>query len=207
MSLTRPAVIGRSLERLEDPPLLLGRGRFAADVSFAGQLVMRVVRSAHAHGKLRHIDVSAARAARGVHAVWTAADTIGIPPIDVRLTRTQGLAPYRQSVLSSGEVRYVGEPVAAVFAEDAYLAEDAADQIIVDVEPLPVRLKADAEPGEFAPGLSTEPLCLRKRYGDVESAFAAAAAIVSLDLDIGRHSAVPIETRGAVARYDAARDL
>jgi aerobic carbon-monoxide dehydrogenase large subunit len=207
MSVAPHRLIGRSLERLEDRPLLLGRGRFAADVSFAGQLVMRVVRSTCAHAKLLRIDVSAACALEGVHAVWTAADTRGIPPIDIRLTRTPGLEVYRQSVLASEEVRYVGEPVAAVFAEDAYLAEDAADLITVEVEDLPVVLAAEAEPREFLPGLSTEATCLRKGYGDIEAAFAAAHAIVCLDLAIGRHSAVPIETRGAIARYDTARDM
>ena len=207
MSVAPHRLIGRSLERLEDRPLLLGRGRFAADVSFAGQLVMRVVRSTCAHAKLLRIDVSAACALEGVHAVWTAVDTRDIPPIDIRLTRAPGLEGYRQSVLASEEVRYVGEPVAVVFAEDAYLAEDAADLITVEVEDLPVVLAAEAEPREFLPGLSTEATCLRKGYGDIEAAFAAAHAIVCLDLAIGRHSAVPIETRGAIARYDAASDM
>jgi aerobic carbon-monoxide dehydrogenase large subunit len=207
MSVAPHRLIGRSLERLEDRPLLLGRGRFAADVSFAGQLVMRVVRSTCAHAKLLRIDVSAACALEGVHAVWTAVDTRDIPPIDIRLTRAPGLEGYRQSVLASEEVRYVGEPIAAVFAEDAYLAEDAADLITVEVEDLPVVLAAEAEPREFLPGLSTEATCLRKGYGDIEAAFAAAHAIVCLDLAIGRHSAVPIETRGAIARYDAASDM
>jgi len=200
-------VIGRSLERLEDRPLLLGRGRFAADVSFGGQLAMRVVRSAHAHAKLLNIDVNAARALPGVHAVWTAADTRGIPPIDVRLTLRAGLKPYRQSVLASAEVRYVGEPIAAVFAEDAYVAEDAAELVRVEVEDLPVVLDAAAQPSEFAPGLTTAATSVRKGYGDIDAAFAAAHAVVALELAIGRHSAVPIETRGAIARYDVVRDM
>jgi aerobic carbon-monoxide dehydrogenase large subunit len=207
MSVSPHRLIGRSLERLEDRPLLLGRGRFAADVSFADQLVMRVVRSTHAHAKLLNVKVSAACALQGVHAVWTAADTRAIPPIDIRLTRTPGLEGYRQSLLASERVRYVGEPVAAVFAENAYVAEDAADLITVEVEELPVILAAEAEPREFLPGLSTEATCLRKGYGDVEAAFAAAHTVIVLDLAIGRHSAVPIETRGAIARYDAARDM
>src|SRR5579872_3913151 len=117
--------LGRSLTRLEDRPLLTGRGRFAADISFPHQLHMRVVRSNFAHGRLRRVDVDAALALPGVLAVWTAADVLDIPPIDFRLTRIEGLEPYRQRLLASGFVRYVGEPVAAVFAEDAYLAEDA----------------------------------------------------------------------------------
>ena len=77
--------VGRSLPRLEDRPLVTGQGRFAADVSFAHQLHMRVVRSAHAHGRIVAIDIGAARAVAGVVAVWTAADTADIPPIDFRL--------------------------------------------------------------------------------------------------------------------------
>ena len=199
--------VGRSLTRLEDRPLLTGRGRFAADISFAGQLHMRVVRSNFAHGKLRAIDADAALALPGVHAVWTAADVADIPPIDFRLSRIEGLEPYRQRLFASGWVRYVGEPVAAVFADDPYLAEDAAEFVTLDVEELPAILHAAAEPGEFEPGRSTEPAIVRKGYGDVDAAFRAAHAVVAATLAIGRHSGVPLETRGAIARYDAARDV
>ena len=88
--------VGRSVPRLEDPPLLMGRGRFAADVSFPQQLHMRIVRSNFAHGRLRSIDASAALAKQGVQAVWTAADVADIPPIDFRMSRIEGLEPYRQ---------------------------------------------------------------------------------------------------------------
>jgi aerobic carbon-monoxide dehydrogenase large subunit len=141
--------VGRSVPRLEDRPLLTGRGRFAADISFPQQLHMRVVRSNFAHGRIRSIDPSAALAKAGVHAVWTAADTADIPPIDFRLTRIEGLEPYRQRLFATGTVRYVGEPVAAVFADDPYLAEDAAELVVLDVEELPPLLRADAVPGEF----------------------------------------------------------
>src|SRR5580658_9271964 len=136
------AYVGRSVPRLEDRPLVTGRGLFAADVSFAQQLHMRVVRSAHAHGRIVAIDTSAARAAPGVAAVWTAADVAAIPPIDFRLTRIDGLDPYRQPILARERVRYVGEPVAVVFASDAYAAEDAADLVTVEVEVLPELLAA-----------------------------------------------------------------
>ncbi len=199
--------VGRSLPRLEDRPLVTGRGLFAADVSFARQLHMRVVRSDVAHGRIRSIDITAALAKQGVRAVWTAADVADIPPIDFRLTRIEGLEPYRQRLLASGRVRYVGEPVAAVFAEDPYLAEDAADLVVLDVEEMAVILRAEAAPGEFEPGRSTEPAVLRKGYGDVEAAFRSAFAVVDATLSIGRHSGVPLETRGAIARYDAARDV
>jgi len=199
--------IGRSLPRLEDRTLLTGRGRFAADVSFPGQLHMRVVRSNFAHGRLRSIDASAALAKSGVHAVWTGADVSEIPPIDFRLSRVAGLEPYRQRIFATDQVRYVGEPVAAVFADDPYLAEDAAETVVLEIEELPSILCAQDDPGEFEPNLSTEPAVLRKGYGDVDAAFAAAYAIVAATLSIGRHSGVPLETRGAIARYDAARDV
>ncbi len=199
--------VGRSLPRLEDRPLVTGQGRFAADISFAHQLHMRVVRSAHAHGRIVAIDAAAARAMPGVTAVWTAADVAEIPPIDFRLTRIEGLEPYRQPILASERVRYVGEPVAVVFATDAYAAEDAADAVTVEIEASPELLAADAPPGEFDAGHSTEAAIVRKGYGDVAAAFAKAHEIVALELKIGRHSGVPLETRGAIARYDAARNV
>src|SRR6516164_7769769 len=115
--------VGAPLTRLEDRPLLTGRGRFAADVSFPNQLHMRIVRSNFAHGAVRAVDAAAALVLPGVQAVWTAADVADVPPIDFRLSRVDGLEPYRQRLFADGYARYVGEPVAAVFADDPYLAE------------------------------------------------------------------------------------
>ncbi len=201
------SVVGRSVPRLEDRPLVTGRGAFAADVGFPHMLHMRVVRSAHAHGRIASIDPGAALAMPGVAAVWSCADVADIPPIDFRLTRIEGLAPYRQPILARQRVRYVGEPVAAVFATDPYVAEDAADLVTVAVEELPVVLDAAATPGEFEDRRSTEPAVVEKSYGDVAAAFRIAHAVVELDLAVGRHSGVPLETRGAIARYDAAKDV
>ncbi|HEY7661537.1 MAG TPA: xanthine dehydrogenase family protein molybdopterin-binding subunit [Xanthobacteraceae bacterium] len=199
--------IGKSVARLEDPPLVTGRGRFAGDISFPHQLHMRVVRANHAHARILAIDAAAARALPGVVAVWTAADIADVPPIDFREGRIPALEPYRQPVLATERVRYVGEPIAAVFAQDPYVAEDAADLVTVEVEDLPILLAAEAEPGEFAPGRNTEVAVIRQGYGDVEAALRAAPVVVELELSIGRHSGVPLEARGAIGRYDAARDL
>ena len=199
--------VGRSVPRLEDAPLVVGQGRFAADISFAHQAHMRLVRSAHAHGRIVVIDSAAARETAGVIAIWTAAEVADIPPIDFRLTRIEGLEPYRQPILARDRVRYVGEPVAVVFATDPYIAEDAADLVAVEIDDLPEVMSADAGPVEFSAGHSTEPAVIRKGYGDVAAAFAAAHSIVTLELKIGRHSGVPLETRGAIARYDQARDV
>ena len=199
--------VGRSVPRLEDRPLLKGEGRFAADISFPGQWHMRVVRSNIAHGKLKSIDASAALKLAGVHAVWTSADVAHIPPIPFRLTGLKTLEPYRQPVLAKDVVRYVGEPVAVIFAENAYLAEDAADLIELDIDQRRATMLATAEPGLYEHDHSTEAGVLQKTYGDVDAAFKNAHAVVSLELSIGRHSGVPMETRGAIARYDEANDI
>lgn len=201
------AVIGQSLTRLEDRALVRGEGQFAADVNFPRQLHMRVVRSSVPHGRLLGIDTEAARQLPGVIAVWTGQDVADIPPIPFRATKVQGLEAYCQPILAQQFVRYVGEPVAVVFATDAYLAEDAAALVVAEIETLPPLMDARDTPAEFLPGKNTEPTVIRKGYGDVDAAFASAWAHVELDLSIGRHSGVPLECRGAVARYDAARDV
>jgi carbon-monoxide dehydrogenase large subunit len=202
-------VLGHPVPRIEDPPLVKGHGRFAGDIAFAHQLHMRVVRSPLAHGRIVRIDAASALALTGVVAVWTSAETIGIPAIDFRdaSRAADEIKPYRQPVLAAGRVRYVGDPIAAVFAEDAYLAEDAADLVEAEIAPLPPLLAASDPPGEFDDGRDTAPLIVRHSFGDIDAAFAAAHAVVELDLSIGRHSGVPMETRGAIGFYDAARDV
>ena len=99
-------------------------------------------------GSCRSIPRAAGKAP-GVVAVWTAADVADIPPIDFRLTRIEGLEPYRQPILATGRVRYVGEPVAVVFATDPYAAEDAADLVGVEAVEMPVITSPEASPGAF----------------------------------------------------------
>ncbi len=199
--------LGDGVMRLEDPPLVTGKGRYAADVNFPGQLHMRVVRSAYAHGTIKSIDPAAALALPGVVAVWTSADVEDIPPIDFRDGKAGSLAPYRQPVLARDIVRYVGEPVAVVFAEDAYIAEDAGELVIVEVDELPVVLNAMDPAQEFLPGYTTEATVIEQGYGDIDGAFAAAHVIVEVAATIGRHSGVPLENRGAIARFDATNDV
>src|SRR5262245_57272394 len=135
--------IGRSVLRLEDPPLLTGQGRFIADLALPHQLHMRIVRSGHAHGRIRAIDTAKALSVPGVAAVWTADELADRPPIGLRDGDAPHLAPYLQPVLARGRVRYVGEPIAAVLAENAYLAEDAADLVTVEIEDLPAVVTAE----------------------------------------------------------------
>jgi carbon-monoxide dehydrogenase large subunit/6-hydroxypseudooxynicotine dehydrogenase subunit gamma len=203
----KATLVGKSVLRKEDGPLLRGQGKFAADINFPNQLHMRVVRSTYAHGNIVSVDLASALAIPGVVAAWSFADVADIPPIDFRLTRLEQLAAYRQTILAKDKVRYVGDPVAVVFAEDPYLAEDAAEHVKVEIEELPVILQADGEIGEFRDGLPTETALIKKGYGDVDGAFANAHAVVSLSLSIGRHSGVPMETRGAIGRYIAETDM
>ena len=156
---------------------------------------------------------AAARALPGVFAVWTAADVADVPPIDFREGSIAALDPYRQPILANGIVRYVGEPVAAVFADDPYVAEDAADLVAMEIEELPPLLDAQAAPCEFSPGHDSEAALIRQGYGDVDAVFGAAGAagaaaqVVELELAIGRHSGVPLETRGIIGFYNAARGI
>ena len=186
-------LIGESVLRLEDRPLLVGEGRFLGDVSFEGELHLRVVRSDIAHGVLRGVDLDDVLAAEGVVAAWSADEVAHLPAIEFRMTGLDELRPYCQRVLAGERVRYVGEPVAVVIAEDPYLAEDAAELAFVDIEPLEPVLEA-ASPEAVAP------LTLEHEHGDVEAAFAGAHRIVELRATVGRHSGIPLETRGLLAR-------
>lgn len=208
MATAKTRILGQPLMRLEDPPLITGRGRFAADINFPEQLHMRMVRSPMAHGELRSIDASEARALPGVVAVWTRDEIADLPPIDFRADKSADeLKPFRQYILARDRVRYVGDPVAAVFAEDPYVAEDAAELVQMEIDPLRVITSADDEPGEFDPGLSSEAALMTHAFGDTDAAFATAHTIVELDLFTGRHSGVPMETRGAIGFYDSATDI
>lgn len=216
-------MIGSRALRLEDPVLLRGVGRFAADTYHPGELHMRVVRSSIAHGRVDSVDVTAALAIPGVVAAWTYEDIADLPAIDFRLTPRDELLPYRQPVLARGVVRYVGEPVAVVFATSAYLAEDAAESVVVDIDPIGAHIDPDADPvtwvdgeqatwaagtGDEFPKQDSEASRFVTEYGDVDGAFARdGGRVVEMDATVGRHTAVPMECRGLVARYDAAEEV
>jgi CO/xanthine dehydrogenase Mo-binding subunit len=194
------SVIGARVPRAEDPRLLRGRGRFADDVSAAGQVWARIVRSPVAHGRLRSVDVTPARTAPGVTAALTAAD---LPPglvIPVRIdVQNIDLSPYLQPVLASGVVRYVGEPLAVVAAEDPYTAEDAAELVELDIEELPPVLDAAAAASSTGPSIAAD---FTLGFGDIDAAFARAAHVVETGIEIGRHTGVPLEPRALLATPD-----
>ena len=202
--------VGRPLARVEDRPLLVGTGRFVDDVDLPGQVHVRIVRSQVAHGRIASIDVEGARAVPGALAVVTAAD-LEDRRIPVRVRPNPALERALQPILARGTVRYVGEPVAAVVAEDAYLAEDIAESLFVDVEPLDPVLDVAAAVGaptvlhDAVPDNVVDRAKVRTEVA-VDDVFARAHVIVDDTLFVQRHGAVPLETRGLVAEYDRATE-
>ena len=199
--------IGRPMRRIEDPPLLMGRGKYAADVRLPGLLQAAVLRSPHAHARLGEIRAKAALALSGVHAVITGDDLAAIGRIPTRLGHRIGHPECLQFPLTRDRVRYVGEPVAVVIAESRYLAEDALELIDVDYAPLPA--VADArralEPGapilhEVLRGNVVDRL--ETHRGDAARAMASAPYRVRESFAVQRHTGVPMETRGLTASYD-----
>ncbi|MQA75299.1 MAG: molybdopterin-dependent oxidoreductase [Solirubrobacterales bacterium] len=202
-------LVGESVPRLEDGRLLRGFGRFVDDVDLPGQLHLHVVRSDVAHARVRAIHLEAAAAAPSVRLAVAAADLDDVPLIPLRLDFGVELDPFLQPVLATDRVRYVGEPVAAIVAEDRYAAEDAAGLVEVEYEPLDVvldpRAAIEADAPSLWKGSGNEAAELRKSFGDVEAAFADAAHVVSAELRTGRHTGVPLETRGLTADWDPGR--
>lgn len=201
--------IGQSIPRLEDQRLLRGLGRFVDDVDLPGQLHMHVIRADVAHARLNRVDLEAVRAAPGVRLAVAAEDLGAVPAIPLRLDFGVDLEPFLQPVLARDRIRYVGEPLAAIVAEDRYAAEDAARKAEIGYEPLPVVLDPIEAMRPDAPSLreghANEATELRKSFGDVEAAFESAEHLISAELRIGRHSGIPLETRGLVAGWDPGR--
>ena len=199
---------GQSVERVEDGPLLTGRGRFIDDLGVRpGTLHAAILRSPHAHAKIRAIDAAAARRAPGVTAVITGADVTALSASLVVGVK----APIECWPIAVERVRYTGEPVAVVVADDRYLAEDALELIGVDYEPLPAVIDplAALDPKQPAlhDGLGSNVASERSfSYGDPGRAFAQAARRVSVTIRYPRNSCTPIETYGLVAEYDASED-
>ncbi len=196
------APLGERVERVEDDRLLTGRGRFLADVSVVGMLHAAFVRSPHAHARLCAIDPDAARRLPGVIAVLGAAELPHAPLLDT--VAVAGLRKTPQPALATERVRFHGEPVAIVVAESRHLAEDGAELVAVDYEPLKPVLDAEASAAGDGPRLFEE-LDGNVLYrgtvqaGDPDGAFAAADRVVAARYVGNRYAAVPMETRGCLA--------
>jgi carbon-monoxide dehydrogenase large subunit len=199
------ASIGRSERRKEDLPLLRGQAGFVDDLYGPDALHAAILRSPVGHARLGRIDPGPARELEGVVDVITAADLPeGGPKIPMRMFKREGMERFLQRPLAVDKVRYSGEPVAVVVAESRYLAEDAAELVEVDYEPLPTALDVASTLAAGAPLLHEDAgTNLVAEYdlgrGDVEEALASAEEVVEITFHCGRHAAVPMEPRGLLA--------
>lgn len=204
------AVIGAPIERIDDERLLLGRGNYVDDLDREGLLHAAIVRSPFAHGVLDSIDSTDALAMPGVVAVYTHEDVMRvlgrIPKIPMRLAPLPELAPFEQDVVASTRVRYVGEPVAIVIARTPAEAEDAADRVFADIEPLPAVARCgvigEEPPALLFEGTSTNASILyTAKKGDAKQA--TGPYIRCGKLSVQRHTAITMETRGLLAEWNA----
>ncbi len=206
--------VGQPVRRKEDDTLVRGKGKYTDDFNVAGQAYAWIVRSSHAHGIIKDIDTSAARAMPGVLGVWTGADLVaaGYGPFicGVPLKNRDGspLLQTNRTALMTDKVRYVGDPIAFVVAETLAQARDAGEALVIDIDPLTAVTDPEeaAKPG--APQLYDHipnNVALDYHYGDtekVEAAFAGAAHVTSLDIINTRVAVVPMEPRAGLASYD-----
>jgi aerobic carbon-monoxide dehydrogenase large subunit len=207
--------VGQSVPRREDPMLVRGLGHYTDDASLPGQAYGVMVRSRHAHGIIRAIDIETARKMPGVLAVYTGADLKNYGPLKciVALNNRDGspLKKPRRDVLATDRVRYVGDPVAFVVAETLPQAKDAAEAIALDIEPLPAVVSAEQAAVTGAPLLYQdvpENVALDYHYGDtdaVNATFARAAHVTRLNLVNSRLAVNCIEPRAALASYEGNR--
>jgi carbon-monoxide dehydrogenase large subunit len=208
--------IGAPLRRVEDRRFLLGRGKFVADIEQPGALECVLVRSPHAHARIRGIEVSAAAAAPSVVAVFTGADMAAAGVLPMRplwIIQSRDGNPMAQPpryALARGTVRHVGEPVVAVIAETRDAALDAAERVAIDYEALPAVTDARAAQARGAPQLHEAApgnVCFRWARGDeaaVRAAFQTAPHKVTIDLVNNRLIGAAIEPRAAFATAEPA---
>jgi carbon-monoxide dehydrogenase large subunit len=204
-----PKLVGARVPRVEDPRLLTGQGSYVDDHRPARMLYAAFLRTAHAHARIVRIDADQARALPGVAAVVTgdqmAHDTKPVRAgSKMRAYKVTSFPP-----LAQGKVRYTGEAVAIVVAESRYLAEDAAERIVVEYEPLPPVGDMEAALASGAPVLHEEAgdnLLLSREFarGDVDAALAGAHLVVRERFRFRRHAVVCMENRGALAEYASA---
>src|SRR5215472_2512455 len=203
---------GTSIKRSEDPRILTGAGRYVDDIKLPGMLHAAFVRSPLAHARVLSVDVSAARALRGVVAAFTGAEleAMTVPGPDSLMALMGWAGPTPEfTLLATDKVRFAGDPVAIVVAESRYLAEVGCELVEVEYDELPPVTTAS-----FALDPTSPPLFAnlgdniarahsRSEFGDVAATFAEADRIIDVRIAVHRHQNVPMEGRGCVASYDA----
>jgi carbon-monoxide dehydrogenase large subunit len=202
---------GASLRRLEDPGLIRGQDAYVADLVLPNALHLAVARSPHAHAEIRSIAAETARRMPGVVAVLTGADLnshLGTIDMIIPIEAFDEVKGVGRQALAQERVRYVGEPVAVIVAEDPRLAADALGALVIDYAPLPAMTDSEAAlaPGAplIYPHLGTNVgIRWSRTVGDVDEAFARAPVVVEARLTNPRVLAVAMEARGVAANYDA----
>ena len=202
-------VFGSSVRRVEDPHLIRGAGRYVDDLQPAGCLHLVFLRSHLAHATIGRTDLEAARKAKGVVAVWAAADLMNVRPLQIE-EGVDGMVRPERRVLSSGRVRHQGEAVAMLVAESLAEARDALELIALELEPLPVVTEMERALQEDAPLLYPElgtNVAFRKelKRGAVKRAFNQADVVVRERLVNQRLIPAALEPRGAMAWVDGGR--
>jgi aerobic carbon-monoxide dehydrogenase large subunit len=210
--------VGQPVRRKEDDTLVRGKGKYTDDFQLPGQAYAWIVRSSHAHGLLRGIDTSTAKAMPGVLGVWTGTDLVaaGYGPFTCALPlKSRDGTPLHQTnrtALMTDKVRYVGDPVAFVVAETLVQARDAAEAVELDIDPLPAVTDPEEATQPGAPQLYDHipnNVALDYHFGDaekVETAFKNAAHVTKLDILNTRVAVVAMEPRAALASYDKATE-
>ncbi len=203
----QPKIVGARIKRAEDPRLLTGRGTYTDDRQPVGLLHVAFRRSDQSHARIVQIDCSAARAAPGVVAVFTAEDlSEAVKPV-FATSRMKDYYATPILPLSRGKVRYVGEPVVGIVAESRYHAEDALELVTIDYEPLPVVIDPEEAVRAGAPLLHEEAgtnvlLSREFKRGDVDAALASATITVEGRFRMRRKTAVAIEPRACLAAWE-----
>jgi carbon-monoxide dehydrogenase large subunit len=206
--------VGQPVPRTEDPKLVRGQGHYSDDLNLPGQAHAAIVRSSHAHGVIKGIDTAAALELPGVLAVYTGADLQGYGGLKcVAPMKNRDGTPMKKPprpALAVDKVRFVGDPVACVIAQTAIQAKEAAEAVVLDIEPLPAVTRASEAVKPGAPQLFDDVpnnVALDYHYGDAEkvkAAFAAAAHVTRLELLNNRLVVNAMEPRAAIAAYDPA---
>lgn len=192
--------IGRPVPRAEDLFLIRGQGRYVSDIEFDNQWTMALVRSPHPHALIKSIRLDKAKELVGVHAVLTAESFERLKqPIP-------GMEPIAPTPLADQRVRYVGEPIVAILADNRYLAEDAIERVEISYEPLPVLTQAEdavSSATKLHPEFGSNILdTVEYQSGDGKAALAHADHVIRATLKMGRVSAQPMEPRGIAAQFD-----
>src|ERR1700758_5477472 len=197
--------VGRKLKRKEDPRLIRGISHYTDDIKLPRILHCAFVRSPHAHAEIRGMHTEKARTVPGVVGVFAAEDTAGIGMVPCAIQMPDLKVP-KHPVLATGRVRFVGEPVAVVVAENLYAARDAAELVEVDYEPLPVvtdmeKALSDDTPHVHEDFHSNRAFTHALKNGNIDSAFKKADRIIKQRMLNQRLAPIAMEARAVIGEY------